>query len=234
MPLLMTYERWISRTYSRVKSRSDSLKLIDEAIKRRDEAGAKKALISWIDEQNKKHQDWHRSVRNGDGAVEELYKQLNVLGSAVPYKNITQEMDDKLAKAHIRREQRLAAAKMFDARTLRFKDSFWGISRQKCAQGHSKLLNTTKNVGKTAFGVGSNVGSAASTAYSIGSDLKTTIQTIMGTLAPETQSALVEHVFGATISEFIASVVPFLGVISSGGKAVKDWVGVAQGVHKAT
>src|SRR5271170_7311821 len=99
MPLLMTYERWISRTYSRVKSRSDSLKLIDEAIKRRDEAGAKKALISWIDEQNKKHQDWHRSVRNGDGAVEELYKQLNVLGSAVPYKNITQEMDDKLAKA---------------------------------------------------------------------------------------------------------------------------------------
>jgi hypothetical protein len=234
MPLLMTYERWMSRTYSRVKSRSDSLKLIDEAIKRRDEAGAKRALINWIDEQNKKRQDWHRSVRNGDGAVEELYKQLNVLGSAVPYKNITQEMDDKLAKAHIRREQRLAAAKMFDARTLRFKDSFWGISRQKCAQGRSKLLNTTKNVGKTAFGVGSNVGSAASTAYSIGSDLETTIKTIMGTLAPETQSALVEHVFGATIAEFVASVVPFLGVISSGGKAIKDWVGVAQGVHKAT
>lgn len=234
MPLLMTYQRWMDRTHSLVKSRSDSLKLIDEAIKRRDEAGAKKALIHWIDEQNKKRQDWHRSVRNGDGAVEELYKQLNVLGAVVPYKNITVEMDDKLAKAHIRREQRLAAAKMFDARTLRFKDSFWGISRQKCAQGRSKIFNTTKNVGKSTFGVGKNVASAASTAHSIASDLETTIKTIMGTLAPETQSALIEHVFGETIASFVASVAPFIGVISSGGKAVRDWVGVAQGVHKAT
>jgi len=234
MPLLMTYELWIKRTHSRVKSRSDSLKLIDEAIKRRDEAGAKKALINWIDEQNKKHQDWHRSVRNGDHAVEELYKQLNVLGSVVPYRNITEEMDDKLAKAHIRREQRLASAKMFDARTLRFKDSFWGISRQKCAQGRSKIFNATKNVGKTTIGLGGNIASAGSSAYSIASDLKTTIQTIMGTLAPETQSALVEHVFGEGVAQFVASVVPFIGVISSGGKAIKDWVGVAQGVHTAT
>jgi hypothetical protein len=234
MPLLMTYERWMYRTHSKVKSRSDSLKLIDAAIKRRDEAGAKRALISWIDEQNKKRQDWHRSVRNGDGAVEELYKQLNVLGSVVPYRNITEEMDDKLAKVHIRREQRLAAAKMFDARTLKFKDSFWGISRQKCAQGRSKSLNTSKNVGKTTLGVGGNAASVASSAYGIGSDLKTTIEAIMGTLAPETQSALVEHVFGEGVAQFAFHVAPFIGVFSSGGKAVKDWVGVAQGIHKAT
>jgi hypothetical protein len=234
MPLLMTYERWIKRTHSLVKSRSDSLKLIDEAIKRRDEAGAKKASINWIDEQNKKHQDWHRSVRNGDGAVEELYKQLNVLGSAVPYRNITEEMDDKLAKVHIRREQRLAAAKMFDARTLRFKDSFWGISRQKCAQGRSKILNATKNVGKTTFGLGGNVASVGSSAYGIASDLETTIKGIMGTLAPETQSALVEHVFGEGVAQFALHVAPFIGVFSSGAKAIKDWVGVAHGFYKAT
>jgi hypothetical protein len=234
MPLLMTYEQWMKRTHSMIKSRSDSLKQIDEAIRRRDEAGAKKALINWIDEQNKKRQDWHRSVRNGDHAVEDLYKQLGVLGTAVPYKNITEEMDDKLAKAHIRREQRLAAAKMFDGRTVRFKDSFWGISRRKCAEGRSKLFNSAKNVGKSTVGVGGNLASAGSTAYSIASDLKTTIQTIMGTLAPETQSALIEHVFGEGIAQFVANVVPLVGLISSGGKAVKDWIGVAQNVYRAT
>jgi hypothetical protein len=234
MPLLMTYEEWMRRTYSMVKSRSDSLKVIDDAIRRRDEAGAKKALINWIDEQNKKRQDWHRSVRNGDHAVEELYKQLNVLGAGVAYRNIGEEMDDKLAKAHIRREQRLAAAKMFDGRTLRFKDSFWGISRQKCQEGRSKIFNAVKNVGKTTVGVGANVASVGSSAYSIASDLQTTIQTIMGTLAPATQSALVEQVFGEGVAQFVASVTPFIGLISSGGKAVKDWVGVAQNVYKAT
>ncbi|MGA7341363.1 MAG: hypothetical protein WBE72_13125 [Terracidiphilus sp.] len=234
MPLLMTYEQWMKRTHSMVRPRSDSLKVIDEAIRRRDEAGAKKALISWIDDQNKKHQDWHRSVRNQDHAVEELYKQLGVLGSAVPYKNITEEMDDKLAKAHIRREQRLAAAKMFDGRTLRFKDSFWGISRRKCAEGRSKIFNSAKNVGKSTVGVGGNIASVGSSAYSIGSDLKTIIQTIMGTLAPETQSALVEHVFGEGIAQFVANVTPLFGVVSSGGKAIKDWVGVAQNVYQAT
>ena len=234
MPLLMTYEQWMKRTHSLIKSRSDSLKVIDEAIKRRDEAGAKRALINWIDEQNKKHQDWHRSVRNGDHAVEELYKQLNILGPGVAYRNIGEEMDDKLAKAHIRREQRLAAAKMFDGRTLRFKDSFWGISRKKCEEGRSKIFNTAKNIGKSTVGVGGNVASVGSSAYGIASDLKTTIQTIMGTLAPETQSALVEHVFGEGVAQFVANVVPFVGVISSGGKAIKDWVGVAQNVYKAT
>jgi hypothetical protein len=234
MPLLMTYEQWMKRTHSMVRPRSDSLKVIDEAIRRRDEMGAKKALVAWIDDQNKKRQDWHRSVRNQDHAVEELYKQLGVLGTAVPYKNITEEMDDKLAKAHIRREQRLAAAKMFDGRTLKFKDSFWGISRKKCAEGRSKLFNSAKNVGKSTVGVGGNIASVGSSAYSIGSDLKTTIQTIMGTLAPETQSALVEHVFGEGIAQFVANVTPVIGVVSSGAKAIKDWVGVAMNVSKAT
>ena len=234
MPLLMTYEQWMKRTHSLIKSRSDSLKVIDEAIRRRDETATKKALINWIDEQNKKHQDWHRSVRNGDHAVEELYKQLNILGAGVSYSNIGEEMDDKLAKAHIRREQRLAAAKMFDGKTLRFKDSFWGISRKKCAEGRSKILNAAKNVGKSTVGVGGNIASVGSTAYTICSDLKTIIQTIMGTLAPATQSALVEHVFGEGVAQFVANVTPCLGVVSSGAKAIKDWVGVAYNVHQAT
>jgi len=234
MPLLMTYEQWMKRTHSLIKSRSDSLKVIDEAIRRRDETATKKALINWIDEQNKKHQDSHRSVRNGDHAVEELYKQLNILGAGVSYSNIGEEMDDKLAKAHIRREQRLAAAKMFDGKTLRFKDSFWGISRKKCAEGRSKILNAAKNVGKSTVGVGGNIASVGSTAYTIGSDLKTIIQTIMGTLAPATQSALVEHVFGEGVAQFVANVTPCLGVVSSGAKAIKDWVGVAYNVHQAT
>ena len=236
MPLLMTYDQWMKRTYSLVKARSDSLKAIDEAIKRRDEAGAKKALIHWIDEQNAKQQDWHRSVRNGDGVVEQLYKELRILGPPVGYRNIREEMDDKLAKADLRRLQRLAAAKMFIGRTLAFKDSFWGISRAKCAQtrASSRVLNAAKNVGKTTAGVGANAASIGSSAYTIGSDLKTIIESIIGTLKPATQSALIEHVFGETVASFALHAAPVIGVVSSGAKAVKDWVGVARNVHTAS
>lgn len=232
MPLVISHQQWMSRTRSRLHRRSDDLKRIDVAIQRRDEAAAKAALIQWIDGQNKKRQDWHRSVRNGDGAVEELYRQLKVLGSEVPYGNVTEEMDDKLAKAHIRREHRLAATKMFNGKQLRFKDSFWGISRRKASDIRTR--SSMYHAAKTTAGVGSKAAAAGVKTYTIANGLKQTIQGITGTLQPATQSALVQQVFGTSAAQFATQAAPYIGLVSSGASAVKDWVGVAQKIQHAT
>ena len=68
---------------SRTARRSTALKELDEAIRIRHEPAAKKALIEWIKAHNKKGKDWHTSVRNKDGVVEALYKELGILGSEV-------------------------------------------------------------------------------------------------------------------------------------------------------
>lgn len=84
-------------------------------------------MIDWVKEHNNQGKDWHRSARNKDGAMEAMYKQLGILGNEVPYDNIGQEMDDKLAKAHLRREQRLAKQKLFLGKQLKFNQSFFGV-----------------------------------------------------------------------------------------------------------
>jgi hypothetical protein len=113
MPITISHQEWMRRTFSPTRRRSTTLKALDEAVRVRHEPAAKKAMIEWIKEHNRNSKDWHRSVRNKDGAMETMYKQLGIMGSEVPYANIGQEMDDKLAKAHLRREQRLAKQKPF-------------------------------------------------------------------------------------------------------------------------
>ncbi len=50
----------------------------------------------------------------------------------------------------------------------------------------------------------------------------------MGEALPAaTHNAIVEHVFGATVEQFVFNVTPVFGLISSGGHAIKDWVGIA-------
>jgi hypothetical protein len=223
-------------THSMIKPRSDSLKKIDFAIQTRNEVETKKALINWIDEQNKKRQDWQRSVRNGKGTVKRLYDELGVLGAA-PAMNFGSEIADKAAKAEIRREQRIAAAKMFAGKEIKFKDSFWGISRAKCKAEASKIeraQNAAKNVGKSVIGVGGNIGGLAMTGQGIASNIKTVVQEIMGELPAATHNEIIQHVFGASVENFVFQVTPLIGMVSSGAKATMDWVGVAKNIYHAT
>ncbi|MDI1241955.1 MAG: hypothetical protein PSX80_08565 [bacterium] len=213
------------------------MKRIDQAIAFRDQGEAKRALIAWIDEQNKKRQDWQRSVRNEKGMVKKLYDELGVLGAAPAFQNPAAGVADEAAKAELRREQQIAAAKMFAGKEIKFKDSFWGISRLKCREQTSKIgkaRNAAGNVAMTAFGVGSNLGSAAATAGGIASSLRTVIQEIMGELPAATHNEIIEQVFGTTVENFIFEVAPLIGMVSSGAKATMAWVGVARNIHSAT
>jgi hypothetical protein len=174
MPITISHQEWMRRTYSRTRRRSATLKALDEAIRIRHEPAAKKAMIEWIKEHNRFSKDWHRSVRNKDGVMETIYKQLGILGSEVPYANIGQEMDDKLAKAHVRREQRLAKQKLFAGKTLRFKSSFWGVTRRNS----KSKVDTVKSAALTLKGQASN----AMQVKSVVKDITTIIDAIMGDL----------------------------------------------------
>lgn len=229
MPLTITYDQWMKDTSSLIHPRSGSLKLIDNAIKARNEAETKKALINWIDEQNRKKQDWQRSVRNEKGAVKALYDQLGVLSSPQFFKNFDAMMADKQAKDFIKQEQQLAAAKLFTGGSLKFKDSFWGICRQKSADEKQKI-----NVAKTALGVAGKGAVLGKDLGMLARDLNILINAIIKPLPPEPfRSEIVEAVLGSSAEEFVGNIVPFLGMALSGGKAVKAWIAVAQNSYDA-
>ncbi|MDH3469653.1 MAG: hypothetical protein OES26_27835, partial [Gammaproteobacteria bacterium] len=217
----MDYNQWMKRTYSRTKRRSASLKALDEAIRIRHEPAAKKALEQWIQEHNRQNKDWHRSSRNVDGAVEALCKQVGLIG-ALTYKNIGQEMDDKLAKAHLRREQRLAKEKMFTDKKVAFKSSFFGVTKRKS----KSKLQTVKATAQTAVGVAGK----ANEVKDIAKNIVTIIEAITGNLEPETASEVIVAVFGQSAANFALEAAPIIGVVTSGGKMVKGWVDVARSV----
>jgi hypothetical protein len=219
MPITISHQEWMRRTYSRTRRRSATLKALDEAIRIRHEPAAKKAMIEWIKEHNRFSKDWHRSVRNKDGVMETIYKQLGILGSEVPYANIGQEMDDKLAKAHVRREQRLAKQKLFAGKTLRFKSSFWGVTRRNS----KSKVDTVKSAALTLKGQASN----AMQVKSVVKDITTIIDAIMGDLPAAEANEIVTTVLGQNAAQFAVDAAPAIGVATSGAKAVKDWVGVA-------
>jgi len=217
----MDYNQWMKRTYSRTKRRSTSLKALDEAIRIRHEPAAKKALEQWIQDHNRQNKDWHRSSRNVDGAVEALCKQVGLMGT-ISYKNIGQEMDDKLAKAHLRREQRLAKEKMFTGKKVAFKSSFFGITKRKS----KSKLDTVKATAQTAAGVGKK----AKEAKSIAKNIVTIIEAITGNLEPDTASEVITAVFGQSAANFALEAAPIIGVVTSGGQMVVGWVKVARTV----
>jgi len=221
MPITMDYSQWMKRTYSRTKRRSASLKAVDEAIRIRHEPAAKKALEQWIGEHNRQNKDWHRSSRNVDGAVEALCKQVRLMGT-ISYKNIGQEMDDKLAKAHLRREQRLAKEKMFTGKNVAFKSSFFGITKRKS----DTKLQTVKASAQTVVGVGKN----ANKVKGIAKNIVTIIEAITGNLEPDTASEVIVAVFGQSAANFALEAAPIIGVVTSGGKMVMGWVKVARTV----
>ena len=223
MPITTNYAQWMKRTYSRTRRRSESLKAIDEAVRIRHEPAAKAALIQWIKEHNKQNKDWHRSVRNSDGAVEALFKELRIMDSDVAYRNIGEEMDDKLAKAHIRREQRLAKEKLFDGKTVQFKSSFFGFAQR---ESNTKMA-TVKAAGRTVHGVGSKAKEVAG----IVKNIETIIRAITDTLEPEEASKIITFVFGQSAANFALEAAPIIGVATSGAKMVVGWVGVAKTVH---
>ena len=222
--MTVTHELWMKETYSRIRPRSDALKAIDAALFKNDKVAAKLALINWIDDQNKKKQDWHRSVRNEKKIVEILYKELNVLGIEIENQSFANMLDDSYAKNEVRKMQFAAKSKMFRGKQLTIKDSFFGLTRTKS----KSRLDQIAAAGASAGGVILKATKTANQAKSIASDIKAAIESLTdGISDPATKSEIIQLVFGNSAAGFAAEMAPFLGIFSSGGKAAKEWVQVA-------
>jgi hypothetical protein len=223
MPLTISYADWMKNTHSLVKHRSQSLIWVDQAVMARNEAQAKFALISWINEQNTKNQDWHRSVRNTKGTVEKLYKQLNILGAEVAHANFKAELVDYISKKNMMVLQKEAKAMMFKNQKLQLKDSFFGIARAKDDNYKSSLTAVVSS----AAGVSYKAAKVARKFKSIEASIQKAIKAITEGLSDDTSNVIVTRVLGETAEQFSIGVAPLFGLLSSGGKAAAGWVDVA-------
>ncbi len=250
MAEILSYSDWTKKTYSLIHPRSTFLKAVDEALKMYDtgrspanKEALKTAFDRWRFEQSKQGKDFRKSVRNQKGAVTELYRALNDLDR----RNLSDE--ELEAMKYIARMQTMALARQFSQAELRFKSStLMGVAQgagskwQKFktgAQGVAGGASTAKSVLKTGQEIGKGMATlqgggraAANAAAHAGMADKTgaikgQVVQLCRTLCPELDPDAVFRAVGLpAVEQFAIEMAPFVGAISSGGKAVVGWIGV--------
>ena len=223
MPLLISYDQWMKETHSMIKSRSESLKKIDNAIKMRNERETLKALTAWIDEQNKKGQDWHRSVRNEKTKiVERLAKEVNYLAVSNKPVSMADKLADSEAKSLIRSQIRRASQEMFQGKRVVFSNVFLQAINDRRIKGNQKLKNNKTKLEKTgALAMdGKGVGSAVNDVRSIAMELQKGIESIVNGIPEAQKNQLIEMALGTGVATFAADCAPVLGTLTSGGKTI--------------
>lgn len=234
MPLLLKYNQWMKETHSMIKSRSESLKKIDAALNKPypsiDEV--KRALIGWIDEQNRKKQDWHRSVRNGTKVVERLAREV---GYMEPSNKVS--LGDKLAeseaKSLIRSQIRRASQEMFQGKEVVFSNVFLQAIHARQLKGNQKLKNSGGKLGR-AGAVGMDLkgaGSGAKDVRSIVEKLTKAIDGMMHGVAAAKKSELIAMALGAGAADFALACAPLVGTLASGVKTAADLIKVIMGEY---
>lgn len=237
---MISYDQWMRDTYSLTSPRSDFLKALDAAIKGGNRDAIKTALDRWRFEQSKQGKDWRKSVRNDKGAVTQLYRDVNTLDR----RRLTTE--EREALAFIAREQSMALQRQFAGRQLTFKattligmargaGTAWqrfktGADAAKDGAWSGRLLkNGVENFGQTGAAAASSASAKVSGSFAT---IQQKVRQFCAELCPGIDA---DHVFGALnlggVAEFAAGVAPFVGAISSGGKALAGWAGCAKSAY---
>ena len=251
-----TYEQWLEDTAVFGRSRSDYLKLVDEAIKTYNmspsdgtRGAIKSAFNRWRFDQSRQGKKWMENARNSKGALTGLHRSLNELDK----RNLTQEELD--AMKFIAHAQAMALQHQFMGKEVQFKSSTLlgltnrageGWQKFKASAGAikesgSKLKDIHDNASALKKGVESisSIGMAATKAAAHQAarfDMSDTFGTIKSqitgfcrVLCPDLDP---NKVFSAlklgSIESFATDLAPVIGALSSGGKAIAGWVGVVQ------
>ena len=245
MAQLPTYEQWMKDTHSLIRPRSEFLKKLDEAVKTQNKDAIKVALDRWKFEQSKQGKDWRKSVRNEKGAVTNLYRAVNDLDKR---KLSAEEVE---AFQFISRSQAMALQKQFMGKQLRFKSSTVlglasnvGSKWEKFKTGASSVKSAGSNAksiysGVTGIAKGAELlkqggrSAAQAAAQSNMTDKFDTIRHSITQFCRDLCPGLdPNHVFQAlhlgNIEQFATNLAPFVGAISSGGKAIVGWISVAK------
>ena len=243
MAEIPSYDQWMNDTHSLTSPRSEFLKKLDDAVKTGNRDSIKTALDRWRFEQSKQGKDWRKSVRNGKGAVTNLHRAVNDLDK----RKLTKE--ELEAMQYISRTQAMALQKQFLGKKLQFKGStLVGMARgagsnwQKFKTGASSVTSGSSTARTGYKGVsnavqGANLlqqgGKAAVTGAASGtmSDNFSTIRQKVTEFCKELCPGIdPNHIFNAlhlgSVENFATDLAPFVGVISSGGKAIIGWIGV--------
>ncbi len=231
---IMLVAQWLKLTDGgRLSIRSSELKQIDAALAVHEKTPSpanldslRSALIGWMGKEGSK---WKTSVRNRYGAVNDLYHQ--VMGLPGPGKTGA----DMVALSHIKDESRAIVSDLFRGKTLEWRPGLLAKLNTK-TKTEKLMLNvsvgsTAKNVHtlvKTVHGGGSVASSGGSAADVVKSICKALIPE---DIFAEAWSKLLAEV-PSFVTEFAASITPFIGVIASGGSALWSGIKLAQGQYR--
>jgi hypothetical protein len=227
MPL-PSHDKWMKDTYSMTAKRSATLLAVDAAIKKAGatDAEVKVALDEWIAEQTRAGKDWKLSTRNSKGAVTALYRNLND----------NRALADKELEAmkYVAKAQKAALQRQFLGKKVEFKANTLGGLVSGAGSSYERLKTARtglQDARKTVKGIADKAKIIGNKAVDTQSDLemKSKIIDFCNKLC---KGVDVNHVLSALhlgdIQSFAGNIAPLVGVISSGGKAVAGWAGVAE------
>jgi hypothetical protein len=246
MAQIPSHAQWMKDTHSLTSPRSDVLKAVDDALLRYGQGPSpekkqaiKTALDRWRFEQSKQGKDWRTSTRNNKGAVTNLQRALTDLDK----RKLTRE--ELEAMTYIARMQSTALLRQFEGKELKFKASTLlglasgaGSKWQKFKTGSSALAGaapTAASVAKAGQKIvqgaallhqgGRAAASAASQQSTASIVLK--VRELCKELCPGLDPNKVFQALNlGSMDQFAAELAPFVGAISSGGKAIIGWIGV--------
>jgi hypothetical protein len=252
MATIPTYEQWKKDTHSLLHKRSDFLVAVDTAFEAYDKsksepakAALKTAFDRWRFEQSKQGKDWKQSVRNGKGACTNLHRALNDLDKRRLSKEEVEAMH------FINHAQARALQKQFEGKKLQFKSTtLVGIAqgvgtRWERFKGGAKMLPGAGMKGKSIvtgvqnlhqgvqqLGTAGKQGAMHAAQSGMGENfamIRQKIGEFCKTLCPDLDPNQVFAAVGlGSVEKFATELAPFLGAVSSGGKAIVGWIGVVK------
>ena len=212
MPEIPSYDQWKSDTSKFFHRRGQFLTALDQAIELQDRDRIATAFNNWKRDKTQRGKKWWDSVFNEEGAITRLYRALN-------NNRILLTREEIEALAWLRQQQELALQTQFKANPVTWKQGTLMALCQNAGSLKQKFLADKLSTAKTAGGNALIINSIKEyiTALCKG--------TTAGKVSPED---VLKALRLGSMDQFATSIAPFIGSITSGGKALAGWATTAK------
>lgn len=232
----VTYERWMKETAAFGRPRSKELKALDAALEAyrdaelngtgsvlKERQSLKQALDAW---KAAKGPNWRQSVRNKFKTVELLDAELShvIVGKGGLNSRGKLMIDAKeLATA-----RELARLIKNNTRML-FQGQRLTVKNTAALADLNEVRGTISEFRSKVSDVRNAVGAAKPATGAVG---QSQVQGLLVSLFGDAPLSEIQQALGPLATEFVSSVTPFVGAISSGGKAIMNWSRAAVTLYK--
>jgi hypothetical protein len=205
-PEIPSYDQWMKDTYRLLDRRSALLKNLDEAIKTRNREAIASAFEKWKRDKTTRGKKWWNSVFNEKGAITRLYRGIN-------NDRMLLTQDEIGALKWLKEQQSMALQTQFRTTEVRWKNTTLMGLRKNADTYMQKFKANKLTVAKEAYN-----------AFSITKTIVAYIEELCkGTAATVNPNHVFEALKLGSVQDFSSSIAPFIGSISSGGKALVKW-----------